>query len=639
MPRWLLQAHLKSSTGRARVALPTLAPGHTSPLVGPPPIRLNKTAGLPPEEPALRPVTKQWHLLPHDQAAIERLGGAIGVAPIVAQLLLNRGIHDASTGTRFLESPLPGLYPPHALPGITAAVERLAAAIEQKKKICIYGDYDVDGVTGTAILYGLLQQLGAPVEFYVPRRLEEGYGLNTGALQQVSAGGAEVVITVDCGICSLVEALEARRLNLELIVTDHHEMKDQLPAADVLVHPRLPGTAYPFGGLSGAGVAFKLAWALATKVCGSEKVTPPLREFLLDAIALATLGLIADVVPLHDENRILVRHGLHRLRQKPPLGVQALLEAAGIPSGARLRAEDISFKLAPRLNAAGRLGYAGLVVDMLTTSDAKRAREVATCLEGQNGQRQTLERHMTHQAREMLAGANLAELPAAVLSHPEWHPGVIGIVAGRLVEDLGRPVLIIAPKNGAAVASGSGRSIPGFALHEALKACDDHLLGHGGHAMAAGFKIAPERIDPFREQFCEYVAQNFPGGTPPAPQLVLDAEVPLSALTPGLMKDIDRLEPYGAQNSKPRFLAGGLQIVGEPRRIGGGERHLTFRVKQETASLRAVAFGMGDRVQELMADQGRCCLAFTPMLNEWMGNRSVELQVVDFQPGPEARLG
>lgn len=584
-------------------------------------------------------VTKIWRLPPHDANVIGDLAARLGVSPIVAQLLLNRGVRTHDDARRFLDAPLAGLHAPATLPGVPEAVERLVRAIEQKKRICIYGDYDVDGVTGTAILWGVLHQLEVPVEFYVPHRLEEGYGLNVGALRSLAEKGVQTVVTVDCGIASLAEALEARRLGLELIVTDHHEMKETLPEADVLVHPRLPGTDYPFGGLCGAGVAFKLAWALAMRVCGSEKVTPKLREFLLDAVALATLGLVADVVPLHDENRIFVRAGLARLREKPPLGMRALIESAGLSASPTLRAEDIGFKLAPRMNAAGRLGYAGLVVEMLTTANASRATEIAKHLEGENAARQTLERRMVLQAKDMIAAEDLARLPAAVLAHNEWHAGVIGIVAGRLVEHLGRPVLIISAKEGQPIAAGSGRSIPGFELHRALKACEEHLLGHGGHAMAAGFKLLPGRINAFRERFCAYAAENFPQGVPPAPRLDLDAEAPLSMLTMGLMKDIAKLEPYGAQNPKPKFLTGGLEIVGVPRKIGQGERHLSFRVKQGPTSLRAVAFGMGERLEELMADGGRCCLAYTPVVNEWNGYRSVELHVVDFQPGPEARLG
>ncbi len=563
----------------------------------------------------------------------------MNVSPIVAQLLLNRGIRTPDDGKRFLEAPLVGLHPPTSLPGIPEAVERLVRAIENKRRICIYGDYDVDGVTGTAILWGVLSHLGSSVEFYVPHRLEEGYGLNGEALRTLAGRGVQTVVTVDCGIASIAEADEARRLGLELIITDHHEMKDTLPAADVLVHPRLPGTSYPFGGLSGAGVAFKLAWALATKIAGSEKVSARMREFLLDAVALAALGLVADVVPLHDENRIYVRAGLMRLREKPPLGMKALIESAGLTANSQLRAEDIGFRLAPRMNAAGRLGYAGLVVEMLTTTNAVRAKEIAQHLENENSSRQTLERRMVQQAKDMLEGEDLAQLPAVVLSHPEWHAGVIGIVAGRLVDYLGRPVLIIAAKEGAPIVTGSGRSISGFELHLALKACEADLIGHGGHSMAAGFKIAPPRIPAFRERFREYARSHFPGGAPPAPCLNLDAEAPLAMLTLGLMKDIARLEPYGAENPKPKFVTGGLEIAEAPRKIGQNERHLSFRVRQGKTLMRAVAFGMSDRLDELMSAGGRCSLVYSPIINEWQGRRSVELNVADFQPGPVAKLG
>ena len=584
-------------------------------------------------------VPKLWRLVPHDSAAIEHLAGHLGTSPVVAQLLLNRGLKSPTDARRFLDAPLSGLHPPMSLPGIADAVERLYQAALAKKKVCIYGDYDADGVTGTAILLGLLLQLGIHADFYVPHRLEEGYGLNVDALRQLAAAGTQVVVTVDCGIASLDEADEATRLGIELIVTDHHEMKDRLPAAAVCVHPRLPGCSYPFGGLSGAGVAFKLAWALAVRHCGSEKVTDNLRNFLLDALCMATLGLVADVVPLCDENRILVRAGLNRLRDKPPFGIQALIGSAGLAEKGAIRAEDIAFKLAPRLNAAGRLGCARLVVELLTTPNSARARELAEYLEGQNGQRQTIERKMVVQAKDLLELQAIDELAAIVLAHADWHPGIVGIVAGRMVEHVGRPVILFALKDGAGVVTGSGRSIPGFALHEALKACDDLLVGHGGHAMAVGAKIQPGNMDAFRERFTAYAANHFPTGVPPAPCLRLDAEVPLSALTPGLLRDLDKLEPYGADNPKPRFLAGDLDIVGDPRRIGKDERHLSFRVKQGGSSIRAVAWGMGDRVEDLMSGDGKCCLAFTPRVNEWNGNRMIEMEVCDFQAGGVARLG
>jgi single-stranded-DNA-specific exonuclease len=511
----------------------------------------------------------------------------------------------------------------------------LIRAARSNRKICIYGDYDVDGTTGTAILYGLLGRLGADVSFEIPLRLEDGYGLNAGAVRKLAGSGVQVLVTVDCGISALDEADVARELGIELIVTDHHEMKDRLPAAGVLVHPRLPGSEYPFGGLSGSCVAFKLAWAIAQRACGSERVSPEFREFLLDAMGLAALGLVADVVPLRDENRVFTRHGLKRLVEKPSLGVKALFEEAKLSDA--VKAEDVSYKLAPRLNAAGRLGCARLVVELLTTTNPRRAKEIAEFLEGQNAQRQTLERKATAQAKEVIEANGYAHAPAIVIGSPDWHQGVVGIVAGRLAEQFGKPVLVAALREDDEPSTGSGRSVAGFVLHHALEACSDVLVGHGGHAAAVGFRVRPSLLGALRERFCEHVAKTLPDGPPP-PRIDLDAEVPLSALSFGLLRDIDRLEPYGADNPRPRFLAAGLTIEGTPRRIGTGERHLSFRVRQGGTTVRAVSWGTGDRLDELMAAGGSCCLAFTPKINEWNGHQNVEIEVIDFRAGAVAEL-
>jgi single-stranded-DNA-specific exonuclease len=588
-------------------------------------------------------VTKSWHLLPHDRAAVERMAATLRLSPIVAQLLLNRGVISPGDAHRFLDVPLAGLHPPDLLPGVSEAADRIFAAIKAGKRLCVYGDYDVDGVSGTAILLQCLRLIVGNVDYYVPHRLEEGYGLNLDAVQQLAADGKSVVITVDCGITSVQEAEEAKRLGLELIVTDHHEFKETLPDA-ILVHPRLPGTSYPFARLSGSAVAFKLAWALAQRASGGPKVTPRFRDFLLDSVALAALGIVADVVPLHDENRILVRHGLVRLQQAPLPGLKALCEVAGIEAGTELRAADIGFRLAPRLNAAGRLGCARLVVDLLTTTQRQQAVDLARVLEDQNSKRQMLERRMLSEARDLVEATGVHDAPAIVLANAGWHCGVLGIVASRLVELYGRPALMIAlpatntAENGqAAVGIGSGRSIPGLALNEALKACRDLLESHGGHAMAAGFRTRAENIDAFRERFCSQVEALFPAG-PPGPSLTLDAEAPLSLLTVSLVQDLDRLEPYGAENRKPIFLAGGLEVIGEPRRVGTPDNHLSFRVRQHNTTLKAIAFGMADRMDELMSEGGACCLAFTPKINEWQGRKSIDLQVVDLQAGAQARL-
>jgi single-stranded-DNA-specific exonuclease len=565
----------------------------------------------------LSPNGKTWHLVAHDLAPIARLGEALGIPPIVAQLLCNRGLGDQESARRFLKTPFGDLHEPAMLPGVAEAADRLFAAVHQGKRVCVYGDYDVDGLTGTAILWQTLRALGAPTDYYVPHRLEEGYGVNREALVQIARAGTSVVVTVDCGITSIAEAEDARRLGLE----------------------RLPGTCYPFGGLSGSGVAFKLAWALCQRASGATKVTPQFREFLLDSVALAALGMVADWVPLHDENRIIVRHGLARLARTTSPGLLALLEAAGLKGKSVLKASDISFSLAPRLNAAGRLGCARLVIDLLTTTSQSRALEVARFLEKQNEERQQIERRILAEAREMLAGCDLEGTPAFVLASPDWHAGVIGIVAGRLVERFARPVFLIALRDEPAVSLGSGRSVPGLALHEALSACGEGLISHGGHAAAAGLKIHRGRVPDFRDRFCSYVSRNFVS-TPAGSRLVIDAEVPLTVLTPALVESLTRLEPYGAGNPRPLFLAGPLHVLGEPRRVGKGERHLRFRVRQEPqGSFPAIAFNLADRVNDLMSAGGQCCLVFSPTFNEWQGWRSLQLEVVDFQPGTRARLG
>jgi single-stranded-DNA-specific exonuclease len=585
----------------------------------------------------LRAVGKTWHLRAHDEVAIGRLSQALNVSPIVAQLLLNRRLDGPEAARRFLDPTLKSLHEPEMLPGVVEAAERLHAAVQAGKSICVYGDYDVDGVTGTAILLQVLRLLNAKVEFHVPHRLEEGYGLNTEALRRIAQAGTHVVVTVDCGIASCAEAEEARRLGLELIITDHHEPKAYLPEADVLVHPRLRNGAYPFGHLSGSGVALKVAWALGKRVCGADRVTPEFRECLLDAVALAALGTVADVVPLHDENRILVRYGLLRLQKQPGEGLKALLQSAGLDGKAGLAAMDIGFSLAPRLNAAGRLGSARLAVELLTTPSPQRAIDLARFLEEQNKQRQSIERRILGEAHAMVEEDGMADLPALVLASPKWHVGLIGIVAGRLVDSYGRPVLMIAVHEDGASAQGSGRSVPGFKLHEALHACSEHLLSFGGHAAAAGFRLRPPHVPHFRDRFCDVAARHFGDGQP-SRRLVIDAEVPLAALTQGLMDSLGCLEPYGSGNPEPLFLTGPLQVVGTPRRVGAGERHLSFRVRQQGKEMKGIAFGMGDRADDLMSAQGQCCVVFTPKINEWQGWRSVELEIRDFQPGPRACL-
>ena len=392
-------------------------------------------------------------------------------------------------------------------------------------------------MSGTAILWLCLKLLGAEAAYHIPNRLDEGYGLNAEAIRALAADGCGLLVTVDCGIGSVDEAMLAKDLGLDLIVTDHHEPGPRLPHAAAIVHPRLPGREYPFGGLSGSGVAMKLAWAVCRQAAGAKRVGPRMKDFLVQAVGLAALGTVADVVPLVDENRVLVRHGLESLANSPILGLATLMEVAQVtpkkhPDGKmRLGAEDLSFQIAPRLNAAGRLGQPQLAVELLVTDRPERAKELAQYINGLNGTRQTIERSIqlaaSKQAGELFDPVGDAAL---VLADRGWHPGVIGIVAGRLADKFHRPVVMISwDKAGLRPGIGSARSVPGFDLHTALAECGEFLIAHGGHAAAAGLKIEERQINGFRGAFCEVAATQISAAQREA-ELFIDVEAPFAPL-------------------------------------------------------------------------------------------------------------
>jgi single-stranded-DNA-specific exonuclease len=578
-------------------------------------------------------MAKQWRIHPHDPARIVALERSAGIPAVVARLLLCRGIHDPRVARDFLDAKLASLRDPDDLPGVCPAAERIMAAIAAGRRIVIYGDYDVDGMSGTALLYVCLRMLSAEVSYYVPHRLDEGYGLNCDSLRSLAERGTRMIITVDCGAASVVEAALARELGIELVITDHHQLPAILPEAAAIVHPGLPNTAYPFAGLCGAGVAFKLAWALCQRASASKKVGPRMREFLMQAMGLVSLATVADVVPLVDENRVLVRHGLLSLRERPGLGLAAMMKLTGIDQKPHLSSEDISFTLAPRLNAAGRLGQATLGIELLTTDSAERASALAAYLDELNGSRESLERSIylaaNKQATEQF---DPAADGALVLSARGWHAGVIGIVASRLAEKFHRPVVLIAfDPLGIKPGVGSARSVPGFDLHAALASCAEHLVSHGGHAAAAGLKIEESKLDVFRDQFCEHVAGEISHADRQA-ELRIDAEVSFGELSSAAVADIERLAPFGHSNPRPLLCTSNVTLVGLPKRIGKSERHLSLRLEQHGVQLRAVAFGGGEWEGPLAVTGGPIAVAFRPFVNHFRGRKSVELQVCDWQP-------
>ena len=571
-----------------------------------------------------------WRLRPFDRDRIAALGREAGVAPLIAHLLLNRGVTDARSASTFFDERLNALHDPETLPGVVDAAERIVRAIRAGRKIVIYGDYDVDGVCGTSILWACLKLAGATdVEYYIPHRVEEGYGLNANALRRLATDHrAEVVITVDCGISAVGEARLARELGVELIITDHHTIGADLPEAAALVHPRLPGSRYPFGELCGCAVAFKLAWQICKTFGDGKKTSPHLRDFLMKSIALVAMATVADVMPVQGENRVLVRHGLAGLASSPSLGLQALMGVAGCLGKRELTTGTVSYNLAPRINAAGRLERAMQAVEMLTTADPARAQELAAGLEACNKQRQTVEREIVQQAHALIdRQGGLGDRGAIVLGQAGWHLGVVGIVASRVVEIYHRPTIILALNDDHA--HGSARSVGGFNLYDALQACSAGLTSFGGHAAAAGLKLPRAHFEAFAEAFEVHCRAAIPAEQR-IKSLTIDAEVPLASLTLKVVEAIEKLEPYGIGNPKPLLVANNVQLVGDPRFVGEGGNTVQLRFTQGSTTVKGIAFKMADRCKTLKAGMV-LSVAFHPSINEWNDRRDVQLEIKDFR--------
>ncbi len=575
---------------------------------------------------------KRWLVYPHDAARVQDLERTLGVSPVVAQLLLRRQITDPKLAQQFLDPRLSELRDPNALPGMDRAAPLVHRAITDKKKIVVYGDYDADGMTATAILVGCLNRLGGNASYFVPNRLDDGYGLNREAISHLKERGAELLITVDCGIASLDCARHAREIGLPLVITDHHQFGAELPVADAIVHPALPGANYPFHGLCGAAVAFKLAWAVCQQASNATRVNPELRDFLLMALGLAAVGTVCDVVPLVDENRIIVRHGLSSIQTHGCLGLRGLMAVAGLDRRAHLSSEDLAFGIGPRLNAAGRLGQAQLGVELLTSQNQPRVAALAEYLQQLNLSRDSLDRSILLAANKQIKEQFSAEHdPAFVLADRDWHAGVIGIVAGRIAEKTHRPTILISlDPLSAKPAVGSGRSACGLDLYQALHHCRDYLQTFGGHAAAAGLKIEEDQIEPFRQAFCEYVAQHLSSEERLA-ELQIDVEAPLSQLTLETLRELERLAPFGQSNPRPVLCATQVHLTEVPRRMGSGERHLSMRFIQHGVRMRAVAFGRADWAEHMQDLAHPLDLAFHPVINEFNGHRRVELQLLDWR--------
>jgi single-stranded-DNA-specific exonuclease len=526
-----------------------------------------------------------WLLPEPDSADWSALANELSLPVLAVKLLAQRGFLTADAMRDFLAPRLEDLHDPMLLPDIGPAMDRIVRAIHGKERILVFGDYDVDGTTGTALLVRVLTTLDAQTGSYTPHRAREGYGLSETGIRQAKDEGYSLIVTTDCGTTDFPEIDLARSLGIDVVVTDHHETKDLLPAALAVINPKRSDSRYPFSELCGCGVAFKLAQAVCMRLGRPAELV----HEHLDLVALAT---IADIVPLSGENRILAKHGLSQLGRTRKPGLQALLKVAGL-AGRELNSYDVGFVLGPRINASGRMAEGASSVRLLLTEDPTEAMQLAQELNAANNQRRQVEENTTEQALRQVKERRLEQRNVLVLADETWHEGVIGIVASRIADRFYRPAIMIALDQDKG--KGSGRSIPGFHLHDALKACESQLLGFGGHKYAAGLTIDRSRLEAFDQSINDYAGKVL---TPEllTRRLKAHAFAALEEVNPELLKALRRFEPFGPENPKPLFAALGLEVVGFPRKVGND--HLRFTVREKKGCfLPAIAWG---RAQDIL---------------------------------------
>jgi len=564
----------------------------------------------------------RWCIKKPDSQVSQAIGQALNLSVLVSQLLVNRGLDTPEKAAFFLSADLADLPSPFLMKGMDAAVLRIAAAVQRQERICVYGDYDVDGITATAIVVGFLQELRADVFFYMPHRLHEGYGLNIEAVKQIKAQGARLIITVDCGIADADPASFAQAQGMDVIITDHHEVPDRPAAACAVVNPKQPGCSFPFKSLAGVGVAFNLLLALRKTMRdqGSWRTNgqPNLKKYL----DLVAMGTIADVVPMVDENRIFVRNGLGLIAEGRRPGLRALKTVSGISQG-EVSAHMVSFRLAPRLNASGRLADASKAVHLLLAADHEEAMPLARCIDEENTRRQEIERRILAAAKAMLPAEG--DLPwSIVLSSEEWHQGVIGLCASRLCEQFRRPTVLIAVDAARGEAHGSARSIQGFDMYEALKRCRSVLRVFGGHKAAAGFALPAANIMSFMEKF-NAVARAELAEAEFLPVMEIDAEVDLRQLSYDVLEEIESLAPFGPANPEPVF---SCRDITSYSAMVVGRNHLKLKIRADGLFFDAIGFNMGSIYS--LQDQA-ISLAFVPQFNIFNGEKIIQLNLKDIK--------
>jgi single-stranded-DNA-specific exonuclease len=560
----------------------------------------------------------RWKIASPNMQLVRELTRTLNIPEIIATLLVNRGVADAESARRFLFPRMEHLGDPFLMRDLEKALYRTLQAIEQKEKILIYGDYDVDGTTAVVILHKALDMLGAKTSYHIPRRLVDGYGMKADVIEQAATDGIKLIITVDTGIKAYDVVEKASSLGIDCIITDHHLPENVLPKAFAVLNPKRPDCPYPEKELCGVGVAFKLVQALFLRT-GREKYLPPF-------LKIVAIGTIADVVPLLGENRVFAKLGLEGLQLPVNAGLKHLIEISGL-GGKSITSSDVGFRLAPRINAVGRLGSGDQAVELFVSTDEERSRLLAAEMNQLNRERQQIEEQIIKNIEERFAEElQHSRDPVIIVDGEGWHRGVIGIAATRLTERFHRPALVVSREG--ASGYGSGRGPKNFHLLNAMESCRDLFDRFGGHAQAVGFQIPLEKLEEFRARINQFALDNV-NWAELEPTLEIDAEVRLSDLDEEVFQQIERLAPFGTANPQPIFLTRDLPVIAEPRILKG--KHLKFRVEQDGRAVDALGWNMAHHCEQITRSAGRLRLAFSLAQNEFQQMKTLQLMVKDVQ--------
>lgn len=574
----------------------------------------------------LKGLKNRWNFIEPNFKLQEFFSKGLGISPLTAQLLINRGIDNIASADNFINSTLNSFHDPYQMKDMDKAVQRIMHAIKSKEKIFIYGDYDVDGITSTSLLILFFREMNVDASYYIPKRAGEGYGLNLNAINKIKGQGGKLIITVDCGITAVKEGKALKEMGLDLIITDHHQLSANLPEAVAILHPGQEDCKYPFKSLAGVGIVFKLIKSLrrAFKEIGlpHEKI-PNLKKHL----DLVSLGTIADIAPLLGENHVIAKYGLKEISKTNKAGLKALKTIVGI-NGREVTVTDVGFLIGPRINAAGRLGDADAAVRLLTTDNEDEALEIAKHLDSENRKRQLIQDDILKEVRAMIESkCSLANERAIILSSSNWHLGVIGIVASKVVEEYNKPTILISVDG--EYGKGSARGIPSFHLYESLRRCGDFLVDFGGHKYAAGLTIKSDMIDKFKEYFQKVTAEVL-NTDDCIPKIDIDASIGLAELDYSLTEEINRIGPFGPSNPPPLFCSMGVEIMGEPIVMGKNNVHIRMDVDDGSEVMEVVGFNFSYLIDKIDYSS-KYDIVYTPMMNNWKGNKRIQLKLMDIR--------